>query len=175
MIPWQDTAETRIQVRKHYGTIPVAPGLHIVGWEVRVWHQGPAGFGERGCNLCKKRVPEYKKKLSESLRYRPDFACLDACDDNCMWVPYAHECSSPVPWAARSVWPSEGWQQPHHHPRPAEDLDDVHDRWATPLLYSSAQLAYCAGLELLGIEPRQVHWKPPEPFPHPRCLNLRSA
>ena len=156
MIPWQATSHDRIEVRPAYGTIPVAPGQHIVGWEVRVWHEGPAGLGTGGCNVCKKSCQE--RRVSETVaRKRADFSELDAHADGGYWAPYAHECSAPVPWAARSAWPSEGWQQPHHHPNSTEPFDSD----ARPTLYPNAQLAYAAGLELLGIEePERMHWKP---------------
>lgn len=160
MIPWQPTSHGRIEVRPAYGKIPVAPGLHIVGWEVRVWW---TGHGGGSCEACKKRVLHRKIKTSTAIR-RPDYWLLrHANTDDYVWVPYAHECSSPVPWASRSKWPSEGWQQPHHHPRAfmlRTEMAGVHDANATPILYANAQLAYAGGLELLGVEvPARMHWK----------------
>jgi hypothetical protein len=69
MIPWRPTSHSRIEVRHVYGIIPVAPGQHIVGWEVRVWHQGYQGqFG--ACDVCKRLVPGRRHKCSTYVPWR---------------------------------------------------------------------------------------------------------
>lgn len=157
MIPWQATSHDRIEVRPAYGTIPVAPGQHIVGWEVRVWHEGPDALNV--CDTCKRRCNSREISVLAA-NGRPDAALLKPThNDGYVWAPYAHECSAPVPWSARSAWLSQGWQQPHHHPNSTEPFDSD----ARPVLYPNAQLAYAAGLELLGIDvPERMHWKLPQ-------------
>jgi hypothetical protein len=158
MIPWKATSDSRIQVRPHFAVVPVAaPGMHIVGWEVRVWMTMRADVD---CNLCGKTtgLRELRRDLA---RKRPDYLYLDGCIDNDrVRAPYAHECSLPVPWAANRHG-AEGWEQPHHHPNFNAALDICYDERASPTLYSNAQLAYAAGLALLEIdEPERMHWNP---------------
>lgn len=159
MIPWQPTSHDRVQVRPSYGVVPVcAPGLHIVGWEVRVW----LGFepGYLGCNVCGRAVG-HRDMLSATASRRPDYSALDpSVRGGYVRVPYAHECSIPVPWAANRR-PCEGWEQLHNHPTFNDKIDDVYDQRATPVLYTNPQLAYAAGLALLDIdEPVHMHWIP---------------
>jgi hypothetical protein len=155
---WMATSEPRVQVRPQHGRIPIATRKSIIGWQVRVWW--PGVLWRLGCNLCYKHVG-HREVHTETAMRRPDFDALrPSSSDGFTWVPYAHECSSKVPWATGITRTRPGWEWPHHHPAFDKSANEPYDARATPILFATAQLAYAAGLRLLNIDnPRHQHWQ----------------
>jgi hypothetical protein len=101
---------------------------------------------------------------------RPDYTVtVPSANDGFVWMPYAHECSSKVPWNA-SINPGlPVYQEPHTHPLRIPDQapltgslvrgEEYVDMRAEPILWATRQAAYAAGLRLLGAS-RPVDWMP---------------
>jgi hypothetical protein len=149
---WQSTAHPYIELRPAYGVVPVSGRRPtIVGWRVRVWREVDYAADPVGVERCP--------------------MCEKTCAMKANGDPSKHRCAVPVPWINRSWRDGAGYLEPHTHPirrppissgflRTGSDPGEEHaDMRAEPVLYSTRQGAYAAGLRLLGAE-GPMSWMP---------------